>query len=54
MSAGQKRQDPTKKRRLWAINEHFEADFNAVRPSAIVFQQPAKAWKGKYNEFALG
>jgi hypothetical protein len=39
MSAGKTRQNPTKKRRLSKINAHFEEDFNAVLPSAIVFQQ---------------
>jgi hypothetical protein len=42
MSAGETRQNPTKKRRLCAINAHFEEDFNTVWPSAIVFQPPAK------------
>jgi hypothetical protein len=37
MSAGKTRQNLTKKRRLYALNEHFEEDFNAVLPSAIVF-----------------
>jgi hypothetical protein len=40
MSVGKTRQNPTKKRSLCVINEHFEEDFNAVLPSAIVFQQP--------------
>jgi hypothetical protein len=30
MSAGKTRQNPTKKRSLCALNEHFEEDFNAV------------------------
>ncbi len=42
MSAGQTRQNPTKKRSLLVINEHFEQDFNAVWPSIIVFQQPVQ------------
>jgi len=42
VSAGKTRQNPTKKRSLWLINEYFEEDFNAVLPSAIVFQQPDK------------
>jgi len=42
MSVGKTGQNPTKKRSLCAINEHFEEDFNTVLPSAIVFQQPAK------------
>jgi hypothetical protein len=42
MSAGKKRQNPTKKRNLYVINEQFEKDFNAVLASAIVFQHPAK------------
>jgi hypothetical protein len=45
MSAGKTRQNPTKKRSLCTINEHFEEDFNAVLPSAIVFQQPVS---GRY------
>jgi hypothetical protein len=40
MSVGKTWQNPTKKRSLCVINEHFEEDFNAVLPSAIVFQQP--------------
>jgi hypothetical protein len=36
MRAGKTRPKPTKKRRLCAINAHFEEDFNAVLPSAIV------------------
>ena len=43
MSAGKARQNSAKKRSLWLINEHFEPNFNAVSPSEIVFQQPAKA-----------
>jgi hypothetical protein len=46
MSAGKTRQNPTKKRSLCDINEHFEKDFNAVLPSAIVFQHPAKVETG--------
>jgi lysophospholipase L1-like esterase len=42
MSAGKTRQNSAKKRSLWLINEHFESDFNAVWPSAIVFQLPVK------------
>jgi hypothetical protein len=42
MSAGKTRQNPTIKRRLCDINEHFEEDFNAVLSSAVVFQQPDK------------
>ena len=42
MSAGQTRQNSAKKRSLCVINEHFEPNFNAVWPSAIVFQHPAK------------
>jgi hypothetical protein len=33
-----------KKRSLWVINEHFEGEFNALRPGAIVFQHPAKRY----------
>jgi hypothetical protein len=42
MSAGKTRQNSAKKRSLCVINEHFESNFNAVWPSAIVFQQPDK------------
>ena len=37
MSAGKTRQNPTKKRSLWLINEDFESDFNAVWSGVIVF-----------------
>ncbi|PKH62124.1 hypothetical protein CXF94_07660 [Halomonas sp. Choline-3u-9] len=39
MSEGQTRQKSTKKRSLRVVNEHFEAIFNAVWPSAIVNQR---------------
>jgi hypothetical protein len=42
MSTGKTRQNPTKKPSLYEINEHFEEDFNAVWPSAIVYQRPVK------------
>jgi hypothetical protein len=42
MSDGLRRQILPKKRSLWVINEHFEGEFNAIRPGAIVFQHPAK------------
>ena len=42
MSAGKTKQNPTKKRSLCVIIEHFEEDFNAVLSSAIVFQQPVR------------
>jgi hypothetical protein len=42
MSAGKTRRNSAKKRSLWLINEHFEPNFNAVLPSAIVFQHPVK------------
>ena len=42
MSDGLSRQILPKKRSLWVINEHFEAEFNALRPSAIVFQHPVR------------
>jgi hypothetical protein len=45
ISAGKTRQNPTKKRSLCVINEHFEEDFNAVLSSAIVFQLPAKSFR---------
>jgi general secretion pathway protein J len=48
MSAGKTRQNPRRKRRLGKINEHFEADFKAVWPSAIVFQPPAKLPRRKH------
>jgi hypothetical protein len=48
MSAGKTRQNPTKKRSLCAINEHFEEDFNAVFPSVIGFQQPVKALRSVF------
>jgi hypothetical protein len=44
MRAGKTRHNPTIKRSLFVINEHFEKDFNAVLSSAIVFQHPAKAY----------
>ena len=37
MCARKTRKNPARKRSLWLINEHFEANFNAVWPSAIVF-----------------
>jgi hypothetical protein len=40
MGAGKTRQNPAKRRSLCMINEHFEAEFNTVLPSVIVFQQP--------------
>ncbi len=46
MSAGKTRRNPTKKRSLHVVNEHFEEDSNAVLSSAIVFQQPANAKAG--------
>jgi hypothetical protein len=52
MSAGKTRQNPTKKCRLYGINEHFEEDFNAVLPSAIVFQQPVKPQGWRMEEAA--
>ncbi len=42
MSEGQTRQKLTKKRSLQGVNEHFEAIFNAVWPSAIVNQRVSK------------
>jgi hypothetical protein len=49
MSAGKTRQNPTKKRSLYGINEHFEEGFNTVLPSAIVFQQPVKPRRENLN-----
>ncbi|MBW2108785.1 MAG: hypothetical protein JRI36_08985 [Deltaproteobacteria bacterium] len=43
ISAGRTRQNSSKKRRLLVINEHVEENFNAVMPSAIVFQLPVNA-----------
>ncbi len=42
MSEGQTRQKLTKKRSLLGVNEHFEAIFNVVWPSAIVNQRVSK------------
>ncbi|PMR74305.1 hypothetical protein C1H69_13680 [Billgrantia endophytica] len=39
-SEGQTRRNQSKKRSLRAVNEHFEADFNAVWPSAVVCKHP--------------
>jgi arsenate reductase len=41
MSEGLSRQIRAKKRSFCFINEHFEGEFNALSPSAIVFQHPA-------------
>ncbi len=41
----ERRENKTKfneKAEFMSINEHFEANFNAVLSSAIVFQQPVK------------
>ncbi len=38
--AGKTRQKRPKKRSLRAVNEHFEAVFNAVLPTQVVFQRP--------------
>jgi hypothetical protein len=35
MSDGLSRQILPKKRSLWVINEHFEGEFNALRPSVV-------------------
>jgi hypothetical protein len=37
-SDGQARRNQLKKRSLHRVNEHFESDFNAAWPSAVVFQ----------------
>ncbi|MGD8266713.1 MAG: hypothetical protein PVG19_11320 [Desulfobacterales bacterium] len=42
MSAVKTRPNPTKKRILCVINEHFEEGFNTLWPSAIVFQPPVE------------
>src|SRR5690606_36508846 len=39
--AGKTRQKRPKKRSLGVLNEHFEAVFNAVLPTQLVFQRPA-------------
>ncbi|MHB0804450.1 hypothetical protein [Stutzerimonas nitrititolerans] len=39
--AGKTRQKRPKKRSLGVLNEHFEAVFNAVLPTQVVFQRPA-------------
>jgi hypothetical protein len=39
--AGKTRQKQPKKRNLHAVNEHFEAVFNAVLPTQVVFQRSA-------------
>jgi hypothetical protein len=41
--AGKTRQKRPKKRSLRVVNEHFEAVFNAVLPTQVVFQRPAGA-----------
>ncbi len=38
-SEGQTRRNPTKKHSLRAVNEHFEENFNAPWPSAVVIQR---------------
>src|SRR3990167_10186530 len=40
--AGKTRQKRPKKRSLRVVNEHFEAVFNAVLPTQVVFQLPVK------------
>ena len=50
--AGKTRQKRPKKRSLRAVNEHFEAVFNAVLPTQVVFQQPVKKQAG-LNSFTL-
>lgn len=42
ISDGQGRQIPTKNRSLWFTNEQFEGQFNALRPSAVVFQHSTR------------
>jgi len=44
LNAGKTRHNPTIKRRLSVINEHFEEDFDAALPSAAVFQHPLRAY----------
>ena len=41
--AAETRQKRPKKRSLRVVNEHFEAVFNAVSATQVVFQRPAKA-----------
>src|SRR5690606_14192854 len=50
--AGKTRQKRPKKRSLRVVNEHFEAVFNAVLPTQVVFRQPAsrgyrRQWLGQ-------
>ena len=40
--AGKTRQKQARKRSLRAVNEHSEPVFNAVLPTQVVFQRPAK------------
>ncbi|TRO17074.1 hypothetical protein EQ836_02465 [Ectopseudomonas mendocina] len=40
--AGKTRQKRPKKRSLRVVNEHFEAVFNAVLPTQVVFQQSVR------------
>ncbi|TBU77061.1 hypothetical protein DNK10_05890 [Pseudomonas daroniae] len=47
MAAPQKR---PKKRSLRIVNEHFEAVFNAVLPTQVVFQRPVKARIGSVTK----
>jgi len=46
MNSGKTRQNPTKRRSLRSVNEHFEEDSNAVLSSAIVLQQPVTVEMG--------
>jgi hypothetical protein len=43
-SDGRTRRERAKKRSLQLVNEHFEPLINAVMPSAVVFQHPAKSY----------
>jgi len=54
MRAGKTRRNPTKKSNLLVVNEHFEEDFNAVLPGAVVFQQAANAglWRSENRYLA--
>ncbi|RHW19706.1 hypothetical protein C2846_17230 [Pseudomonas jilinensis] len=45
--AGKTRQKQPKKRSLHVVNEHFEAVFNAVLPTQVVFQRFLEA--GQYS-----
>ena len=47
--AGKTRQNPAKKGSLWLINVHFESNFNAVWPSAMVFEPSPRQAAGNLH-----